>query len=355
MIKLSVCFFILNYFLIIFCKGQQNQSYSNYIGFQVERIRANSLTLIGLNTPRIPNTPDTRKISELFGLYNSSNLTANANYQEADIIWVQKGGQWIQVFYSDRDLEFPPITQGWRAVGWGDTDMSGLVIEKGFFIESKQNVDWGLAIGGYVNITDQVHVGLKSFSIVNRGTPIPITFAEANIQNSKGFKKGNQSEADLIWIQNEGVWEAYYYALDSEFPPLTEGWKKIGSGNEDYNYQLITSSAFLLDTQGSDKVIRIQSPSNFHKIPKETDPLAPTKADIQPRFQLGFGQLANRLYFVGSWNGKIGIRYTTEIYDPAGWWTLSVTDGNNNVLNNSATIGSELTWGVARVISEYIN
>ena len=61
---------------MIFCKGQQ--SYSNYIGFQVERIRANSLTLIGLNTPRIPNTPDTRKISEIFGLNNSSKLTDNA-------------------------------------------------------------------------------------------------------------------------------------------------------------------------------------------------------------------------------------------------------------------------------------
>ena len=339
------------------------QSVSNYVGFEVERVRANTITLIGINSSNQLGREQSRTISDLFGFYNDARLTptGDGTATNADVVWVQVEDRWEQVFYNFYDREFPPMTTGWRAVGRGNEDMSGLVVERGFMIDSKQNEDWGLVIAGHVNPGVKTYKTNQNLSIVNRGTPVPITFNESNIHQSMGLLKGDQNTADIIWIQNEGVWEGYYYAVTKTFPPLSEGWKKIGAGDQDYGYQLITSSAFILQAKGpSDRQLRILPPSNFDSTQKITVKGAPPRTIIDWDLRIGFGQNANLLYFVTSWPAVKGLHYDTQYYNEFGsWQTFASRDfvGVNGAetFSDYAVLGTGLYWGVARVISEYIN
>ena len=341
------------------------QSISNYVGFQVERVRANSLTLIGINSSSDRGGEQSRTISDLFGFYNDARLipTANGTAKDADVVWVQVGDTWEQVFYNFYDLDFPPMTTGWRAVGKGNEDMSGLVVQRGFMIDSQQDIDWGLVIAGYVNPNPTVHMERRKWSIINRGTPVPISLNDSNVHQSIGLLKGDQNTADIIWLQNEGMWEGYYYATTKTFPPLSEGWKKIGAGDQDYGYNVIDSSAFLLQARGntpSDRILKILPPSNFGSTQKITIPGAPARAIINWDLQIGFGQNANRLYFLTSWPAMKGIHYTTQYYNEFGsWQTFASRDyvgvDGAETFTDYAVLGTGLYWGVGRVISEHIN
>ena len=341
------------------------QSVSNYVGFEVERVRANTITLIGINTSNQLGREQSRTISDLFGFYNDAGLTptGDGTSANADVVWVQVGDKWEQVFYNFYDRVFPPMTTGWRGVGRGNDDMSGLVVQRGFMIDSKQNMDWGLVIAGHVNPNVKTIKERRQLSIVNRGTPVPITFNESNIHQSMGLLKGDQNTADIIWIQNKGVWEAYYYAVTKTFPPLSEGWKKIGGGDQDYGYQLITSSAFILQANGrtpSDRQLRIWPPANFDPTQKITVKDAPPRTILDWDLRIGFGQNANRLYFVSSFTATKGISYTTEYFDENNSWHFLTSrdyvgvDGAET-FTDYAVLGTGLYWGVGRVITEYIN
>ena len=341
------------------------QSISNYVGFEVERVRANTLTLIGINSSSQLGGEQTRTISDLFGYYNNAGLTptTDGSAKDADIVWVQVGDRWEQIFFNFYNLKFPPMTTGWRAVGRGNDDMSGLVVERGFMIDSKQDMDWGLVVAGYVDPSTKTVTERRGLSIVNRGTPVPITFNESNLQESMGLLKGDQNTADIIWIQNEGMWEGYYYAMSKTFPPLSEGWKKIGGGDQDYSYQLITSSAFILQARGntpSDRVLKIWSPAGLESQQKITVKGAPPRTIIDWDLRIGFGQNANRLYFVTSWPARKGIRYTTEYFgDDNSWRFLTGRDyvgvDGAETFTDYAVLGTGLYWGVGRVVTEYIN
>ena len=339
------------------------QSVSKYVGFEVERVRANTITLIGINSSDQLGREQSRTISDLFGFYNDARLTptGDGTATNADVVWVQVEDRWEQIFYNFYDREFPPMTTGWRAVGRGNADMSGLVVERGFMIDSKQNEDWGLVIAGHVDPGVKTYKTNQGLSIINRGTPVPITFNESNIHQSMGLLKGDQNTADIIWIQNKGVWEGYYYAVTKTFPPLSEGWKKIGGGDQDYGYQLITSSAFILQAKGpSDRQLRILPPSNFDPTQKITVKDAPPRTILDWDLRIGFGQNANRLYFVSSFTATKGISYTTEYFDENNsWHFLTHRDfiGANGpvIFTDYAVLGTGLYWGVARVVTEYIN
>jgi hypothetical protein len=342
------------------------QTVSNLSGFQVERIRANSLTIIGLNSSVNPNGSVSRSIGKIFGPSSAAYILGNTNPINADIIWVpNEDGTWLQIFWSPGGNVFPPITRGWRAVGYGDQDMSGTMVNRAFFYESKRDTDWGLAIGGYVRRSNNNITSNKDWTLLNRGTPVPVNFTEANISSSVGILKGNESEADIFWIQKNGLWEGYYYALKQTFPPLTEGWKKIGDGNRDHSYTEISSSAIFLqapkwavadNTLPAKRLITIWPPAGF-LTKKLTDPSEPPAAMVSNMLDWGFGQNANNLYFVISWPGKMGISYTSEYYDKLLGWTFLATSegtGGPELLFNYAVVNN-LPWGVARVTSEWIN
>ena len=343
------------------------QTVSNLAGFQVERIRANSLTLIGLNTSVNPNGSVSRSIGKIFGPSSAAYVLGNTNPANADIIWVPTDdGTWLQIFWSPGGDVFPPITRGWRAVGYGDQDVSGTMVKRGFFYESKRNEDWGLAIGGFVNRANNNIISNKSWTLINRGTPVPISFAEANISSSPGLLKGDESRGDIFWIQREGKWEGYYYTLKQQFPPLTEGWKKVGDGNTDHSYTLISSSAIFLQAPKwsvtnnmlpAQRIITTWPPAGFKRIKKATDPNEPPAAMVNNMLEWGFGQNLNNLYFVITWPGKAGISYTSEYYDTfTGWNVLATREGTGGpeLLFNYAVVNN-LPWGVARVTSEWVN
>ena len=343
------------------------QTISNLTGFQVERIKPNSLNLIGLNTTVTPNASTAKTIYKIFG-ENATNayVLKSNNPSEADNIWViQNDGTWLQIYYAPGGGGFPPVTEGWRAVGYGNTDMSGTLITGGFLYQSKRDEEWGLAMAGFVNTNKTNIITDTQWTVLNRGTPIPITFTGLNLSSSRGLIKGNEREADILWLQEDGIWSGYYYALKQNFPPLTEGWRKIGSGDQDFSYHTVNSSGILLQAPkwavsngmlSSRRLITLWPPSGFQRARKVTDPNEPPKAQVDYTLSYGLGQLANRLYFAVLWQGKQGINYTTEYYDTfTGWTFLSEREGDGINLNYDYTIVDLLPWGVTRVISEWVN
>ena len=343
------------------------QTISNLTGFQVESIKPNSLNLIGLNTSVTPNASTAKTIYKIFG-ENATNayVKKSNNPSEADIIWViQNDGTWLQIYYALGGEVFPPVTEGWRAVGYGDTDMGGTLITGGFFYESKRNEEWGLVMAGFVNTNNTNIITRTEWTILNRGTPIPMSFTGLNLSSSQGLIKGNEREADILWVQEDGVWSGYYYALRQNFPPLTEGWRKIGSGNQDFSYHTVNSSGILLQAPkwavsngmlSSRRLITLWPPSGFQRARKATDPNDPPKAQVDYSLSYGIGQIPSRLYFAVLWPGKQGINYTTEYYDTfSGWTFLSEREGDGVNLNFDYTIVDFLPWGVTRVISEWVN
>ncbi len=343
------------------------QTISNLTGFQVERIKPNSLNLIGLNTSVTPNGSTAKTIYKIFG-ENATNayVKKSNNPSEADIIWViQNDGTWLQIYYALGGEVFPPITEGWRAVGYGDTDMSGTLITGGFFYESKRDDEWGLVMAGFVNTNNTNIITRTEWTILNKGTPVPMSLTGLNLSSSQGLIKGNEREADILWVQENGVWSGYYYALRQNFPPLTEGWRKIGSGNQDFSYHAVNSSGILLQAPkwavsngmlSSRRLITIWPPSGFQRARKVTDPNDPPKAQVDYSLSYGIGQMPSRLYFAVLWPGKQGINYTTEYYDTfTGWTFLSEREGDGVNLNFDYTIVDFLPWGVVRVNSEWVN
>ena len=94
-----------------------------------------------------------RTIGQAFGSENAAGLKSptfgfdSNNPTEADIIWIWRDdGSWLGIYYNDQDLttEIPPMTRGWKAIGFGDTDASRVAIPEngGFFLQSRQERDW---------------------------------------------------------------------------------------------------------------------------------------------------------------------------------------------------------------------
>jgi len=343
------------------------QTISNLTGFQVERIKPNSLNLIGLNTSVTPNASTAKTIYRIFG-ENATNayVKKSNNPSEADNIWViQNDGTWLQIYYAPGGGGFPPVTEGWRAVGYGNTDMAGTLVKGGFLYQSKRDEEWGLAMAGFVNTNKTNIITDTQWTILNRGTPIPISFTGLNLSSSQGLIKGNEREADILWLQEDGVWSGYYYALKQNFPPLTEGWRKIGAGDQDFSYHTVNSSGILLQAPSwavsngmlpDKRLITLWPPSGFQTNKKITDPNDPPKAQVDYTLSYGLGQLSNRLYFAVLWQGKQGINYTTEYYDTfTGWTFLSEREGDGINLNYDYTIVDFLPWGVTRITSEWVN
>ena len=117
------------------------QTISNLTGFQVERIKPNSLNLIGLNTSVTPNASTAKTIYRIFGENATNAYVKKSNDpSEADNIWViQNDGTWLQIYYAPGGGGFPPVTEGWRAVGYGNTDMAGTLVKGGFLYQSKRD------------------------------------------------------------------------------------------------------------------------------------------------------------------------------------------------------------------------
>ena len=233
--------------------------------------------------------------------------------------------------------------------------MGGTLITGGFFYESKRDEEWGLVMAGFVNTNNTNIITRTEWTILNRGTPIPMSLTGLNLSSSQGLLKGNEREADILWVQENDVWSGYYYALRQNFPPLTEGWRKIGSGNQDFSYHTVNSSGILLQAPkwavsngllSSRRLITLWPPSGFQRARKVTDPNDPPKAQVDYSLSYGIGQIPSRLYFAVLWSGKQGINYTTEYYDTfTGWTFLSEREGDGVNLNFDYTIVDFLPSG----------
>lgn len=324
------------------------------IGFHSELVKANSFSLLGVNVTNHVNAPHNRSIEEMFGPNNETGLEAGKP-AEADIIWLPDFDHgYVKIYYNDKLQTFPPITIGWRGVGFGNADMSRVAppSNRGFFIESRRDYDWYIAFGGYIKQTEMFYDVEPGMNILNKGFPTWIQLNESGIEQSDGFEHGDQTTGDIIWLyRSDGTYDRYYYTDGGHqhFPPLTPGWKLIGNGDQDVGHHILSSS-FIVETKGGGGEIVLYPPAGFTRPKRTTDPLAPPRAKL---YWSIMGDANNVSNFVMWWD-SVGsdIIYTTEVYNGSGW--IFISEQRNlpgQILSNYATLS--MGWGVARVIAEY--
>ena len=322
------------------------------IGFHSELVKANSFSLLGVNVTNNVNEPHHRSIEEMFGPNNETGLNAGKP-AEADIVWLpdlEHG--YVKIYYNDKLQTFPPITVGWRGVGFGNADMSQFESpsNRGFFIESKKDYDWYIAFGGYIKQTEMFYDVEPGMNILNKGFPTNIQLNQSGIEQSEGFEHGDQNTGDIIWLyRTNGMYDRYYYSDGQSFPPLSPGWKLIGGGDEDVGHHILSSS-FIVETKGGGGEIMLHPPPGFIRSKGATDPLAPPRANIYWSILEDVNGIPN---FVMWWDSLGGnIIYTTEVYNGSSWMFISEQRNlPGQVLSNYATLG--MGWGVARVVAEY--
>ena len=337
---------------------QAEQTVSNLVGFEVLKIKPRTFNLIGLNTSVNPNGPNARSVGKIFGTtLKNPNIRAANDHKLADIIWTLQDGEWMQIYYAEGGGTFPPLTKGWKAVGLGNTDVSGVMIKEGFIYESKTFNEWGLVLPGYVNDTPSRVTIDKPISIISKGTPVPATFGEI-LQESSNIIRGNENTADLFWVknQNKDIWEAFYYAKKQDFPPLTPGWKKVGDGNNEHHNDIISSSAIIVESRDKHNIPRgftKEPPFGFMDQRKKTTPINPIpKASL--KYILDDSILIEdpeMIVFVPYWISDLNLNYTTQYFDNNRWNSLSIRNGTGELMFNY-TIVNFLEWGVARVITK---
>ena len=277
---------------------------------------------------------------------------------QSDTIWVKDGANWLQIYYNTQEIEAFGVTEGWRAIGFGNTDMGDYIIppNTGFFIQSKKIHEWYVAYGGYVREQPMVYQVTNGFNILNRGYPTPIRLNESRIERSEGFKKGDSGSGDIIWLYrsnwNESPYYEQYYYTEGDFF-FTEGWKKIGEGDVDAGGDTITN-AFLIQTRGEGGRIVLHPPVGFVK--KQTQPViknAPPKPNVYTFISLdNFGDP----YFNIAWQAdNSNIHYTTEIWE-GHWWSLNTLTGDTGqLLSNWAYIlgFNNPRSGIGRVVATW--
>ena len=322
------------------------------IGFHSELVKADSFSPIGVNVTNNANAFHHRNVEDMFGPNNETGLKAGKP-GDADIVWFpdfERG--YVKIYYNDILQTFPPITIGWRGIGFGNADMSQVTppSNRGFFIQSRRDYDWYIAFGGFIKQTEMFYDVEPGMNILNKGFPTNIKLNESGIEQSEGFEHGDQNTGDIIWLyRTSGMYDRYYYTDGQSFPPLTPGWKQVGNGNEDVGHHIISSS-FIVETKGGGGEIILYPPAGFVRPKRATDPLAPPRANLYWSILKDDQDRNNFVMWWGSTGGNI--IYTTEVFNGSSW--IFISEQRNlpgHPLSNYATLG--MGWGVARVVSEW--
>ena len=339
-----------------------NESKSNLFGFHSEIVRANTYNLIGINVATQPHGRLVRTIGQAFGLENAAGLKSptfgfdSNNPTEADIIWIWRDdGSWLGIYYNDQDLttEIPPMTRGWKAIGFGDTDASRVAIPEngGFFLQSRQERDWLLVFGGNVNASPKFLNIKNGYNIVNRGTPWPLRLDECDIENSHSFRKG--VNGDSIGFDNsDGKWEQYYF--DGE-------WKKTNSPDGDYGHVELPS-AFFVYRRGKQGYIWIQPPVGVSPTKNKLSNTPPAP-DVSAR--LGLNGWGNPIFEISWPSNSPKIVYRSEVFgsrpdlppeeagDRSGWFYLPPRRGTFGETLSDHALLRWLRYGIVRVSAKW--
>jgi len=330
------------------------QSVSTPVGFHTEIIKGNSFSLLGTNVSNHPAGDLARSISQAFGPNNEAGLTAGL-WDEADNIWVPHNGGYKRLYYNDEDRAFPPITVGWRAFGHGDADMSDFQLPQstGIFFQSRAEEDWYVTFGGYVRETKIQANVVPGINVLNRGFPADITLQQSGIDSSDGFTPGDSANGDIVWcFREDGSYDRYYYIRDiSDNNPfkITNGWKKIGGGDDFAGTELL-SSAFIIEVRGAGGGIVLYPPALLQRLSFITTPAAPPRPIVYPTFVQDDD--ASQYFLIYWYAYNANVNYHTEIYSPGNWWHLST---QTNMINQPLTNFAPLSFGsgIARVVAEY--
>ena len=343
--------FLILFLLLFLSTASSGEPRSDYFGFHTQVIKANSFTPLSLNVTRHRGGIHTQNINESFGLTNEIGLKSSDFGKDADIIWVQDGDDWLQIFYSE---DSPPFfTQGWRAIGYGNIDMGPypIPLNSGLFIQSKKEDDWLIGFSGYVRQDAMFYNVRTGFNILNRGYPLPIPLNQSGIEQSFGFKKGDQKTGDLIWARREdGIYDQYYYTEGLEFPPLNEGWKKIGEGDRDVGWEEIPNTLIIETRNHIGGQIILYPPAGLERQKTLTELGDPPRPYIFPRIAIDH----DGPYFVVAWLAhNFNVLYTTQVFDGGHWFDIDSQRGiQNEILSNWASI-LPLGRGIGRIISEW--
>ena len=327
--------------------GSGPESFSVLTGFHTELIEPNAVVPVGMNVTRALGEEYDHSVSELFGWSNDAQfLEGDIDAREADVIWfMESDGSWVGVYYNN----------GWKAWGKGDTDYSYYTPRRnsGFFVQSNSENYWLLVFGGYVRTEPMYYRAYPGFNMFNRGYPIPISLKDSNLHRSPGFRWGDETTADIVYLYEDGVYGQYFYSDGS--------WRKVGELG-DFGDQLIPA-AFLVYSRGEGGTLTIHPPLNLLAHLKQTNDgyleSPPPPANLTP--SLGRSDFGSPVFRI-SWNAyNHKIRYVTEVLE-SDWFRISSKVGargqfmeDHAILLHTSSGRIGLRWGVARVRSEWVH
>lgn len=306
MIYIKLLTQILIFLLVFLPSASAQQSTSTYFGFHSERIRAKQTSPVSINVTQDPDGVHFQTIEEMFGPENQVGLkSGDPDLLEPDIVWVaQRGFPWLEIYYNE----------GWKAIGFGDRDMGkeAPALNRGFFIESRREVDWYIIFDGYVKRDAMIYEIDNGLNVLNRGYPLSFTLNDSGIAWSSGFTWGDELTGDLIWLYNRDTEAEHYY-----FSGSTKRWHKVGSGDEDFGNESI-SATFAIMARGEGGEIIINTPAVLRRsktISEGTSPVNPPPAPYI--YTLLLNNNLGDPYFFALWHSyNFRVRYNTEVINP---------------------------------------
>lgn len=200
---------------------------------------------------RIHRQPTIRSI---FGAFDESQLNKGGPDYFADLIWVPSGdGTYTRIYNSEGQLiRFPPINDGWRAVGNGDVDYSDYPINPlyGLIIERRPASPLSIPITGHHIAVDNLVPPVLGFIPFARRHTDPLTVGELlDHALAISLDPGDENSADILWLPNgDGTYDRVYLNnVTKPFPPTTPGWRRIGRPGDEDASGLLIPSAFMVE------------------------------------------------------------------------------------------------------------
>lgn len=167
-------------------------------------------------------------IASLFGATNSAGLRTGNSASSADTIVIPDGQGGTQTIYYSTSSP-----AGWRnsATGTADASATPVYHVDAITITRRWLTSLNLTFAGELRTRPTHYVVQPGQNPVSVNQPVSVTLANNTLQDQ--VRQGDSATADLVWIPNTTTtgYKKYYYTPDA--PPLTAGWKLVGSDNTD--------------------------------------------------------------------------------------------------------------------------
>lgn len=199
-----------------------------------------------------------RSLSEVFGESETSELSSGSS-SDADIIYkIGAGGQW-EIYY----IQVAPVFaggNGWRKLGDIRTDASDVSIfpDEALIIKRRSAGEVKMTLTGSVKTSPSKTPITRGFNLVSLSYPVDVTLSDSNLLQADdpdgllGLKSGSTTDADRIYIIDDGTFKIYYYQVAPIFAG-GNGWRALGDIRTDAAGTTISAGQGVVLKRNSDQ------------------------------------------------------------------------------------------------------